>query len=167
MNDSDRRASYLCRRDVIGYPSLAATSSEQGRLAACMPLDEGGAHVGEFFPLGFTPFRKFPWWARVNRTSPERKCPYEIGMARYREIARGHIMGDDSGLLKLLFHRKNRQLLGVHAIGLGATELVHIGQAVLGLGGGLDYFMSTVFNYPTMAECYKVASLDAFNKLSQ
>jgi NAD(P) transhydrogenase len=93
------------------------------------------------------------------------KIPYEIGIARYREIARGQILGDDSGLLKLCFHRDDGRLLGVHIIGTGATELVHIGQAVLGLGGGLDYFLTTVFNYPTLAECYKVAALDASNKL--
>ena len=92
--------------------------------------------------------------------------PYEIGIARYREIARGQILGDDSGLFKMLFHREDRRLLGAHAIGTQATELIHIGQAVLGLGGGLDYFMRTVFNYPTLAECYKVAALDAANKLA-
>jgi NAD(P) transhydrogenase len=91
--------------------------------------------------------------------------PYETGVARYREIARGQILGDDTGLFKMLFHRENRHLLGVHAIGTGATELIHIGQAVLGLGGGIDYFLQTVFNYPTLAECYKVAALDAANKL--
>ncbi len=94
------------------------------------------------------------------------KVPYETGIARYREIARGQILGDDSGLFKMLFHRDDRRLLGAHAIGTGATELIHIGQAVLGLGGGLDYFMRTVFNYPTLAECYKVAALDAANKLA-
>jgi len=87
-------------------------------------------------------------------------------MARYREIARGQILGDDSGLLKLLFHREDRSLLGVHILGTGATELLHIGQAVLALGGGLDYFLETVFNYPTLAECYKVAALDAANRLA-
>ena len=87
-------------------------------------------------------------------------------MARYREIARGQILGDDSGLVKLLFHREDRRLLGVHAIGTGATELIHIGQAVLDLGGRIDYFLRTVFNYPTLAECYKVAALDAHNKLA-
>jgi NAD(P) transhydrogenase len=96
----------------------------------------------------------------------EQHVPYETGVARYREIARGQILGDDSGLVKLLFHREDRRLLGVHAIGTGATELIHIGQAVLDLGGGLNYFLRTVFNYPTLAECYKVAALDAFNKLS-
>src|SRR5262249_44987534 len=91
--------------------------------------------------------------------------PYETGVARYREIARGQILGDHSGMFKMLFHRENRRLLGIHCIGTGATELVHVGQAVLGLGGGLDYFMRTVFNYPTLAECYNVAALDASNKL--
>ena len=95
------------------------------------------------------------------------KVPYETGVARYREIARGHILGDDSGMLKLIFHAETHALLGVHVIGTGATELVHIGQAVLRLGGGLSYFLETVFNYPTLAECYKVAALDAYNKLSE
>ena len=93
------------------------------------------------------------------------KVPYESGIARYREIARGQILGDQSGMFKMLFHREDRRLLGIHCIGTGATELVHIGQAVLALGGGLDYFLGTVFNYPTLAECYKVAALDASNKL--
>jgi NAD(P) transhydrogenase len=91
--------------------------------------------------------------------------PYDTGVARYREIARGHILGDDSGFLKLIFHVETRKLLGVHAIGTGATELVHIGQAVLGLGGGLDYFLHNVFNYPTLAECYKTAAFDGINRL--
>ena len=95
----------------------------------------------------------------------EAKIPYESGIARYREIARGAIMGDDTGLFKMLFHRENHQLLGVHAIGTGATELIHVGQAVMGMSGGLDYLLKTVFNYPTLAECYKVAALDAYNKL--
>lgn len=97
----------------------------------------------------------------------EKKIPYETGVAHYKEIARGQIMGDDSGLLKMLFHRETRKLLGIHVIGTGATELIHIGQAVMELGGGLDYFLDRIFNYPTLAECYKVAALNAFNKLSQ
>ena len=153
--------------DVIGYPSLAATSSEQGRLAACQAFGVKAEPMSSNFPIGIYAVPEISMVGENEQNLTRKKVPYEIGMARYREIARGHIMGDDSGLLKLLFHRKNRQLLGVHAIGLGATELVHIGQAVLGLGGGLDYFINTVFNYPTMAECYKVASLDAFNKLAQ
>ena len=95
------------------------------------------------------------------------KVPYETGVARYREIARGQILGDDTGMLKLIFHAESHKLIGVHALGTGATELVHIGQAVVGLGGGIDYFLTTVFNYPTLAECYKVAALDAWNKLRQ
>ena len=105
----------------------------------------------------------------VGETEQEltrQRVPYETGVARYREIARGQILGDDSGFFKMLFHREGRQLLGVHTIGSGATELIHIGQAVLGLNGGLDYFLQTVFNYPTLAECYKVAALDAANKLA-
>jgi NAD(P) transhydrogenase len=92
--------------------------------------------------------------------------PYEVGVARYREIARGQILGDDSGFFKMLFDRSDKRLLGVHIIGTGATELLHIGQAVIGLNGTLDYFLSTVFNYPTLAECYKVAALNAANKLA-
>jgi NAD(P) transhydrogenase len=92
--------------------------------------------------------------------------PYEVGIARFSEIARGQIAGDTTGLLKLLFHRETRKLLGVHVIGEAATEIIHIGQAVMALGGTIDYFRDTVFNYPTMAECYKVAALDGLNKLS-
>ena len=153
--------------DVIGYPSLAATSSEQGRLAACYAFDVKAEPMGYHFPIGIYAIPEISMVGETEQALTTKKIPYETGMARYREIARGQIMGDDNGLLKLLFHRKTRHLLGVHVIGSGATELVHIGQAVLGLNGGLDYFLTTVFNYPTMAECYKVAALDAFNKLSQ
>jgi NAD(P) transhydrogenase len=94
------------------------------------------------------------------------KIPYETGIARYKEISRGVILGDDSGMFKMLFHRDDGRLLGCHCIGTSATELIHIGQAVLGLGGGLEYFLHTVFNYPTLAECYKVAAFNAANKLA-
>jgi len=94
------------------------------------------------------------------------KIPYETGIARYKEIARGAIRGDDQGMFKMLFHREDGRLLGCHCIGTGATELIHVGQAVLALGGGLDYFLTTVFNYPTLAECYKVAAHNAANKLA-
>ncbi len=153
--------------DVIGYPSLAATSSEQGRLAACYAFQVKATPMASHFPIGIYAIPEISMVGATEQELTEGKIPYETGMARYREIARGQIMGDDSGMMKLLFHRDTRHLLGVHVIGSGATELVHVGQAVLGLGGGLDYFMSTVFNYPTMAECYKVAALDAFNKLAQ
>ncbi len=153
--------------DVIGYPSLAATSSEQGRLAACYAFQVKATPMPSHFPIGIYAIPEISMVGATEQTLTTQKIPYETGLARYREIARGQILGDDSGLLKLLFHRDTHRLLGVHVIGSGATELVHVGQAVLGLGGGLEYFLSTVFNYPTMAECYKVAALDAFNKLSQ
>ncbi len=151
--------------DVIGFPSLAATSSEQGRLASRHAFigDTGG--MAEHFPLGIYSVPEISMVGKPEHELQAEAIPYEIGIARYREIARGQILGDDSGLLKMLFHRETRQLLGVHAIGIGATELIHIGQAVLRLGGGLDYFLHTVFNYPTLAEGYKVAALDAANRL--
>ncbi|HEX3867707.1 MAG TPA: FAD-dependent oxidoreductase, partial [Gemmatimonadaceae bacterium] len=152
--------------DVIGYPSLAATSSEQGRVAACHALGVAAAPMTAHFPIGIYAVPEISMVGEPEHALTKAKVPYEVGIARYREIARGQILGDDSGFFKMLFHREDRRLLGVHIIGTGATELIHIGQAVLGLGGGLDYFLSTVFNYPTLAECYKVAALNAANKLS-
>ena len=152
--------------DVIGYPSLAATSSEQGRLAACQAMSVGAPAMSPHFPIGIYAVPEISMVGSTEQSLTAEKVPYEVGIARYREIARGHILGDDSGLLKLLFHRETRALLGVHIIGTGATELLHIGQAVLALNGGLEYFLSTVFNYPTLAECYKVAALNAANKLA-
>jgi NAD(P) transhydrogenase len=151
--------------DVIGYPSLAATSSEQGRLAACTALGVQAGTLGAHFPVGIYAIPEISMVGAPEHELTGQKIPYETGVARYREIARGQILGDDSGMFKMLFHREDRRLLGIHCIGTGATELVHVGQAVLGLGGGLDYFLKTVFNYPTLAECYKVAALDAANKL--
>jgi len=152
--------------DVIGYPSLAATSSEQGRLAACHALGAPASAMTSHFPIGIYAVPEISMVGATESELTKAKVPYEVGIARYREIARGQILGDDSGFFKMLFHREDRRLLGVHIIGTGATELIHIGQAVFALGGGLDYFMSTVFNYPTLAECYKVAALNAANKLS-
>jgi NAD(P) transhydrogenase len=152
--------------DVIGHPSLAATSSEQGRLAACHAFGVAAGPMAPHFPVGIYAIPEISMVGATEQELTAGKIPYEIGIARYREIARGQILGDDSGLFKMLFHREDRRLLGAHAIGTGATELIHIGQAVLGLGGGLDYFLRTVFNYPTLAECYKVAALDAANKLA-
>jgi len=151
--------------DVIGYPALAATSSEQGRLAACAMFGARSDPMGAHFPVGVYSIPEISMVGATEEELTAQKVPYETGLARYREIARGQILGDDSGLLKMIFHRDDRRLLGVHCIGTGATELVHIGQAVLGLGGGLDYFLDTVFNYPTLAECYKVAAHNAANKL--
>ncbi len=152
--------------DVIGFPALAATSAEQGRLAACHMF---GANVGpmpDHFPIGIYAIPEISMVGQTEQELTEQKVPYEIGVAKYREIARGMILGDPEGMLKLIFHRDTRKLLGVHSLGTGsATELIHVGQAVLRLGGGLDYFLNTVFNYPTLAECYKVAALNCANKL--
>lgn len=151
--------------DVIGYPALAATSSEQGRLAACHMFGAPAQPMGMHFPIGIYAIPEISMVGETEETLTERRVPYETGIALYREIARGQILGDDSGMFKMIFHRETGKLLGVHCIGSGATELVHIGQAVIGLGGGLDYFTNTVFNYPTLAECYKVAAFNAANKI--
>ncbi len=151
--------------DVIGYPSLAATSSEQGRLAACYTFNVPTDLMIDHFPIGIYSIPEISMVGKTEQELSQSKVPYETGLARYREIARGAIMGDNTGFFKMLFHRDTHHLLGVHAIGTGATELIHVGQAVMGLGGGLDYFLKTVFNYPTLAECYKVSALDAYNKL--
>jgi NAD(P) transhydrogenase len=152
--------------DIIGYPSLASTSASQGRQVACHAFGVEIDTLPEHPPVGIYAIPEISTIGPAEHVLTDQRIPYETGIARYREIARGQILGDDSGLVKLLFHRENRRLLGVHAIGTGATELIHIGQAVLDLGGGLDYFLRTVFNYPTLAECYKVAALDAHNKLA-
>ncbi len=152
--------------DVIGYPSLASTSFMQGRLAACYAFGVDTGPMIEHLPIGIYALPEISAIGPPEHDLTRNKIPYETGIARYREIARGHILADDSGFLKLLVHRKDQRLLGVHVVGTGATELIHIGQAVMELGGGLPYFLRTVFNYPTLAECYKVAALDAFNKLS-
>ena len=151
--------------DVIGYPSLAETSSEQGRLAACHAFGIDAHRMPSHFPIGIYSIPEISTVGPTEHELTAQKVPYETGVARYREIARGQILGDSSGFFKMLFHRTDRRLLGVHCLGTGATELIHVGQAVLGLGGGLDYFLTTVFNYPTLAECYKVAALDASNKM--
>lgn len=152
--------------DIIGFPSLAATSSEQGRLAACHAFAVAADPMPAHFPIGIYAVPEISMVGETERALTRSKVPYETGVARYREIARGQIMGDDSGMLKLIFHAQDHRLLGVHIIGSGATELVHIGQAVIGLGGGIGYFLDTVFNYPTLAECYKVAALNAWNKMA-
>jgi NAD(P) transhydrogenase len=152
--------------DVIGFPALAATSAEQGRLAACHMFGLEANSIGDHFPIGIY---AIPELSSVGATEEEltgKRVPYETGVARYTEISRGIILGDDTGMFKMLFHREDGRLLGCHCIGSGATELIHVGQAVLGLGGGLDYFLKTVFNYPTLAECYKTAAFQAANKLA-
>ena len=129
--------------DVIGYPSLAATSFEQGRLAACHAFGLEAGPMSPHFPLGIYAVPEISMVGPTEQDLTRDRIPYETGLARYREIARGQILGDDSGLLKMLFHREDHRLLGVHAIGTGATELIHIGQAVLALGGGMTYFLRT------------------------
>jgi NAD(P) transhydrogenase len=151
--------------DVIGFPALASTSMEQGRLAACNAFGMACTSMPHLFPYGIYSIPEISMVGKNEEELTADGIPYEVGVARYREIARGAILGDDSGLLKLLFHRETRKILGVHIIGTGATELVHIGQAVLAFDGTIDYFVNNVFNYPTFAECYKVAALDGFNKV--
>lgn len=151
--------------DVIGFPSLAATSMEQGRLAAGHAFGVESKSVRELFPFGVYTIPEISTVGRNESELTEAGVPYEIGKAQYREIARGQIIGDQTGLLKLLFHLEDRRLLGVHIIGEGAAELVHIGQAVLSFGGPIDYFIDNVFNYPTLAECYKTAAFDGINRL--
>jgi NAD(P) transhydrogenase len=152
--------------DIIGFPALAATSSEQGRLAACHMFGMPTEPMGNHFPIGIYAIPEVSMVGATEEQLTRDKIPYETGIARYREISRGPILGDDSGMFKMLFHREDGRLLGCHCIGSGATELIHVGQAVLSLGGGLDYFLKTVFNYPTLAECYKVAAYNAANKLA-
>src|SRR5262249_40546176 len=151
--------------DMIGFPALASTSMEQGRLAVCDAFGVKAPSVRGPFPHGINAVPEIPMGGKSEEEPPEAAIPYETGKARYREIARGQILGDVTGLLKLIFHSETRQLLGVHIIGEGASELIHIGQAVLSFGGKIDYFINTVFNYPTLAECYKVAAFDGINRL--
>lgn len=151
--------------DVIGFPSLASTSMEQGRIAACHALGEQAYDPPEYFPYGIYAVPEISTVGMTEEEVKERGIPYECGVARFRETSRGHIMGLDTGMLKMIFSLKTRRLLGCHIVGEGATELVHIGQAVLNLRGTLEYFVENTFNYPTLAEAYKIAALDAWNRM--
>ncbi len=151
--------------DVIGFPSLASTSMEQGRQASCHAFGEPTTSLPEMYPLGIYSIPEISMVGKTEAQLTDQGVPYEAGVAQYREIARGQLLGDEVGMLKLLIHEQTRQILGVHAIGTGATELIHIGQAVMTLGGTVDFFINNVFNYPTLAECYKVAALNGSNKL--
>jgi NAD(P) transhydrogenase len=151
--------------DVIGFPALASTSMEQGRLAVCHAFGVRAKSVPELFPYGIYSVPEISMVGKTEEELTEAGVAYEVGKARYKEIARGQIVGDVTGLLKLIFHSETHKLLGVHIIGEGASELIHIGQAVLAFGGTVDYFVNTVFNYPTLAECYKVAAFDGINRL--
>ena len=151
--------------DVIGFPSLASTSMEQGRLAAAHAFDIRTSSIPELFPYGIYTIPEISMVGKTEEELTEAGIPYEIGKAHYREISRGQIIGDEIGMLKLIFGLEDRKLLGAHIIGEGSSELVHIGQAVMAFGGTVDYFVNTVFNYPTLAEAYKVAALDGMNRM--
>ena len=154
--------------DVIGFPALASVSMEQGRIAAERAFgDEHLQSNPSFYPYGIYTIPEISFIGKTEEQLTEEDVPYEVGVAYYREIARGQIRGDTTGRLKLIFHRETRQVLGVHIIGEGAAELVHIGQAVMALNGSLDYFIDTVFNYPTLAECYKAAASNGINRLAR
>lgn len=151
--------------DVIGFPALASTSMEQGRLSACHMFGERCDVVAELLPYGIyaIPEISMVGWTEERLTAEG--IPYEAGIAQYKEIARGQLLGDELGMLKILIHQESRTVLGVHIIGTGATELVHIGQAAIAFKATVEYFVNTVFNYPTLAECYKTAAFNAINKL--
>ncbi|MDK1388178.1 Si-specific NAD(P)(+) transhydrogenase [Sinorhizobium sp. 8-89] len=153
--------------DVVGFPSLASTSMEQGRVAARVAVGAIAKEPQKYFPYGIYAVPEISTCGLSEEEVKERGIPYECGIARFRETSRGHIMGLDSGLLKMIFSLKTRRLLGVHIIGEGATELVHIGQAVLNLKGTVEYFVENTFNYPTLAEAYKIAGLDAWNRMGE
>jgi len=151
--------------DVIGFPALASTSMQQGRHAACHAFGHPDHTDTDLLPYGIYAIPEISMVGRSEEDLAKAGIPYGVGVAHYREIARGQLTGDETGMLKLLFHAHTRTLLGVHIIGEGATELIHIGQAVMAYQGKIDYFIDTVFNYPTLAECYKVAALDGINRL--
>jgi NAD(P) transhydrogenase len=154
--------------DVVGFPSLASVSMEQGRIAAARAFNDMSATSNPgFYPYGIYTIPEISFIGKTEEQLTDEDVPYEVGMAYYREVARGQIRGDTTGRLKLIFHRDTRKVLGVHIIGEGASELVHIGQAVMTLGGTMDYFIETVFNYPTLAECYKVAAFNGIGRLNR
>ena len=151
--------------DVIGFPALASTSMEQGRLAASHMFQIPFEHMPELFPYGIYTIPEISMVGQTEETLTSNRVPYEVGIAKYSELAKSMMLGDEAGMLKILFDRETRKLLGVHALGQRATEIIHIGQAVLFYGGSVEYFRDMVFNYPTLAEAYKVAALDGLNKL--
>jgi NAD(P) transhydrogenase len=151
--------------DVIGFPALASTSMQQGRHASCHAFGHSDHTDTDLLPYGIYAIPEISMVGRTEEELTKAEVPYGVGIAHYREIARGQLIGDETGMVKLLFHRHSRALLGVHAIGEGATELIHIGQAVMAFHGKIDYFIDTIFNYPTLAECYRVAALDGINRL--
>jgi len=162
-----KQPNILAVGDVIGFPSLASVSMEQGRIAAGQAFGVSLQTQPAYYPYGIYTIPEISFVGKTEEQLTDEDVPYEVGLAYYREIARGQIRGDTTGRLKLIFHRDTKELLGVHIIGEGASELVHIGQAVLTLGGTIEYFVNTVFNYPTLAECYKAAAFNGLNKLTR
>lgn len=151
--------------DVIGFPALASTSMEQGRIAVCHAYGQPIHSMAKLFPYGVFAIPEISMVGKTEQQLTSEGIPYEAGIAHYSEVARGQLLGDEIGMLKLLIHQQTRKIVGVHCIGTGATELVHIGQAVMALEGTVDYFIHSVFNYPTLAEAYKIAALNGSNKL--
>lgn len=151
--------------DIIGFPALASTSMEQGRQAACHAFDLPFSLDTRLLPYGIYTIPEISMVGVSEQSLSEAEVPYEIGIARYREVARGQILGDEQGMLKLIFDQQTGKLLGVHIIGDGAAELLHIGQAVMAFNGSISYFVDTVFNYPTLAEAYKIAALNGLKRL--
>jgi NAD(P) transhydrogenase len=152
--------------DVIGFPALASTSMEQGRLASCHMVGAKCGSLPEAVPYGIYTIPEISMVGKTEQALTAANVPYEIGISKFEELAKGQMLGVQTGVLKLLFDPKSRRLLGVHIFGERATEIIHIGQAVLAFGGAIDYFRDAVFNYPTMAEAYKVAGLDGLNRLT-
>ncbi len=153
--------------DVIGFPALASTSMEQGRRAICHAF---GVQVDnwnqDLFPFGIYAVPEISMVGKTEKQLTDEGIPFEAGIANYREIARGQLLGDDSGMLKLLIHQETHEILGIHALGTGATELIHIGQTCMALGGKAEFFIDNVFNFPTLAEAYKIAAYNGLNKLA-
>jgi len=152
---------------VIGFPALASTSMHQGRRAICHAFNQVGCEGFKDFPFGIYSVPEMSMVGITEQQAIEQGIAYETGIARLRETGRGHIMGLQEGILKLVIALDDHRLLGVHILGEGATELIHIGQTALNLGGNLQYFLETVFNYPTLAEAYQIAALDAWNRIGE
>ena len=168
--DADYRTSQphiFAVGDVIGFPSLASVSMEQGRIAAARAFGKNIQSNPASYPYGIYTIPEISFIGKTEEQLTDEDVPYEVGVAYYREIARGQIRGDTTGRLKIIFHRETKKVLGVHIIGEGASELLHIGQAVMIFDGTVEYFVDTVFNYPTLAECYKAAAFNGLNKLTK
>jgi NAD(P) transhydrogenase len=151
--------------DVVGFPALASTSMEQGRIAACCMFGERCESLSRLVPYGVYSIPEISMVGWTEEQLTKEGIPFESGVAYYRETARGQLLGDDIGMLKVLFHQESLTVMGVHIIGTGATELVHIGQCAIAFNATLDYLINAVFNYPTLAECYKIAAMNGMNKV--